>query len=109
VVLESLQGGTVEFRIPDNVTCGVDQRDPVSGSDASLIGERVRVDVWPPLSRYESRFTGQVMSCLFDDAGVKLVVDDEHDRDHHYTYDRERLKQQSGRELHDRSLTFLIR
>jgi hypothetical protein len=37
------------------------------------------------------------------------VVDDDDNRDHHHADDRERLEEQPVRELHDRSLTFLMR
>jgi hypothetical protein len=104
-----LERETVEFGIADNVTRGIDQGDSVSGGDACLIGQRVGIHPRAPLGRQKSRLTGEIVGSLLRDARMQLVVDDDDNRDDHNRDDRERLKKQSVRELHERSLTFLMR
>ena len=109
MVLEPLKRRPVEFGVTDDVAGRIDQRHSVTGCDACFVGQRVRIHPRPPLSRKQTCLSREIVSGLISDAGVKLVVDDDDNRDHQYRYDRERLKKQPVREPHERSLTFRIR
>ena len=78
----------------------------MTGGRAGPVGERISIDAGSPLHRDEARFTRQVVNRLIRDSRVQLP---DHDRDHHYRNDHKRLKKQPLRELHERSVTFLIR
>jgi UDP-glucose 6-dehydrogenase len=107
--LETLEGRTVELRIPDNVAGRVDERDAMTCRLARLIGEGIRIDAGSPLRRQKPRFAREIVYRLLGDSGVKLVIDDDDDRHHHHRDDRERLQEEPVGELHARSGTFLIR
>lgn len=109
VILQTVEGGTVELRIPDDVPRRIDECHAMTCSLAGLIGKGVGVDAGSPLRRQKPRFAREIVYRLLGDSGVKLVIDDDDDRHHHHRDNRERLEEEPVRELHARSARFLIR
>jgi hypothetical protein len=109
MVLESQERVAIKFGVTRYVACGIDECDPMSRRGSSGVGKRIGIDTGPPLHSKKPRFAGEVVDRLICNPRVKLLVDDDYDRDNHRCDDHERLKKQPLREFHERSLMFFIR